>query len=325
MRTLPIILTLATLLLLGCGLYLVIQNRNSPTLREKAIPALIIGVVTALITIWFSLKNESIKTQFTSTVFINVKDKKPLEFHENRQFLFGGEQFDSKAQEYINKTIATRVNLTTDVNNVSEQAIEFYMDMLIVKAISHFFWMYADWWDVHIQSVRRGNSTITGLSANKPDPPFITITWDNWLNNLDSKYTQHSLLKEYSNDFWIQKMVVPPKTTVSLHSMKYERQVIFKNKFAYICINIKKRSGSRGLGDYQFLLGYDEKKNDSFWSEHFELTCSADFEKLLSGHPEMERYIQWVKTMFTEIEYKFDDSKRMERALEYKSLIKMSQ
>lgn len=115
-------------------------------------------------------------------------------------------------------------------------------------------------------------------------------------------------------------MVVPPQTKVRLHSERYVRKILFENKFVEFCITFKRRAGSRGLGDYQLLLGYDRRKNDTFWSEHLEITCHADFNKLRSGHPEMGRYRRWVHTMFSELEYRLDDKQRMERTLEYKSL-----
>ncbi len=325
MRIVSFIVVIATLSLFGVGLYLVIQNRNSPILREKAVPAIIIAVVAALFTIWFSLKKESIKRPFTSTVFVNISDKNPLDYHENKRLLFGGEQFDAGLLGYIGKTTASVEGLTTDHNNVNEQVIEFYMDMLTVKVISHFIWLSADWWHVHLKSIRRGTSTSTELSANKPAPPCSPIKWNDWLRSTDSKCTLYSILKDYSDDFWIKKMVVPPQTKVLLHSEQNVRKILFENKFVDICITVRRRSGSRGLGDYQLLLGYDHKRSDSFWSEHFEVTCNAYFEKLRSGHPEMDRYIRWAKTMFTELEYRLDDKQRMERALEYRNLIKLSQ
>ncbi|MFC1636559.1 hypothetical protein ACFL5Z_17140 [Planctomycetota bacterium] len=294
-------------------------------MREKAMPALVIAVVAAFFTVWFSLKKESIKTDFTSSIFINISDKNPLDLHEDRHLLYGGDQFDGKLQSYIRNALSARDDLTADANNVSEQAIEFYMDMMIVEIVSRFFWMYADWWDVHIQSVRRGTSTSTGLSANKPDPPFIPIKWSDWLASLDSSSTLYPLLKEYSDDYWIQKMVVPPQTKVHLTSERYMRRILFENKFVKLCIAFRRRTAGRGLGDYQLLLGYDNKRNNTYWSEHLEVKCHADFNKLRSGHPEMGRYMRWVKTMFAELEYRLDDKQRLERALEYKSLLKLTQ
>ena len=293
-------------------------------MREKAIPALIIAVVAALLTIWFSLKKETINTQFTSSIFINITDMNPLDYHEKQYLLFGGNQFDGKLQSYIRKTLAAKDDLTADVNNVSEQAKEYYMDMVVIEVVSRFFFMYGDWWDVDVRSVRRGTSTSTEVSANKPAPPFSPIKWSDWLDSLDTNSTLHFLLREYSNDFWLQKMVVPPQTKVRLHSEQYLRTISFENKFANICITIRRGPGSRGLGDYQLLLGYDQKKNHSFWSEHFAITCHADIEKLRSGHPDMGRYVRWAKTMFSELEYRLDDRKRMDRALEFKNLLNLT-
>lgn len=324
MRILPIIFGFAIILLLGFGLYLAYLNRSSPILREKAVPALVIAVVAAFFTVWFSLKKESTRTQFTSSVLINIKDKHPLDLHESRRLLYGGDQFDHRLQNYIRETLAEREDLIADGNNMSEEAIEFYLDMRIVDIVSRFFWMYADWWDVHIQSVRRGTSMTTGVSANKPYPPSKLVKWSDWLAGLDSSSTLHPLLRSYSDNHWIQKMVVPPRTKIRLHSEKGVREVLFENNLVKLTITFRRRAGSRGLGDYQLLLGYDRTRNDTFWSEHLEVICHADFNRLRSGDPEMGRYIRWVKIMFSELEYRLDDKHRMERTLEYKNLLNLT-
>lgn len=249
----------------------------------------------------------------------------PIDLHEKQYLLYGGYQFNQDLLSYIKATLATRDDLISDGLNVSNQVIEFYMDMLIVEVISRFFFMYSNSWDVHIQSFRRGGSTGTSIFKNKPYPPVNPIKWSDWLASLDRNSTLYVLLKEYSDDYWRQKMVVPPKTNVRLYSERSVRKIFFKNKFAEICITFRRRHGSRDLGDYQLLLGYDYKKNDSYWSEHFEVTCNADFEKLRSGHPEMGRYMSWVKTMFSELEYRLDNRQRMKRALEYKNLLNLTQ
>jgi len=56
----------------------------------------------------------------------------PLDYHEKQYLLFGGNQFDGKLQSYIRKTLAAKDDLTADVNNVSEQAKEYYMDMVVI-------------------------------------------------------------------------------------------------------------------------------------------------------------------------------------------------
>ena len=115
-------------------------------------------------------------------------------------------------------------------------------------------------------------------------------------------------------------MKVPPKTTVGIETSKYKKMLFLKNPFVEISIAFTKRGGSEGLGDYQWLLGYNNKENNQFWSEHIEVVCEAKFERLRSGHPEMSRYKKWVQTMLEEIRYQFDDEKRLIRARDYHDL-----
>ena len=87
-------------------------------------------------------------------------------------------------------------------------------------------------------------------------------------------------------------------------------------------MGIGRCAGSTGLGDYQWLLGYSNKQNEEFRSEHFEVSCKAECEKFKSGHPDMPRYKRWVETLFAEIQYQLDDKKRLERARDYRDLTK---
>jgi hypothetical protein len=198
---------------------------------------------------------------------------------------------------------------------------EFYHNVIFIKLISRFFWMYADWWDVNINSVRRGNSIESVVSATEPKLSYDTLEWKDFLETLDAKDNFYQLLSTFSKDYFIKKMTVPPKTKVDFVTSKYSRAVVLTNPFTRVSITIDRRSGSIGLGDYQWLLGYDNKENEGFWSEHFEINCKYEFEKFKSGHPDMPRYKRWVETMFAEIQYQLDDEGRLKRARDYRDLI----
>ena len=137
---------------------------------------------------------------------------------------------------------------------------------------------------------------------------------------MDPGNSSQVLLNDFSQEFWIKEMKVPPKTTVDIETSTDKKTLSLKNPFAEIFIIFNKRGGSVGLGDYQWLLGYDNKKNSDFWSEHFEVVCEAKFERLRSGHPEMPRYKKWAQTMLEEVQYQFNDEKRLIRARNYHDL-----
>jgi uncharacterized membrane protein YbhN (UPF0104 family) len=75
MRIISVIITIVLVFLFGVTVYLVFQNRNSEALRSKVIPAIVIALVVALSTLWFSLESEKIELKFISTIFFNKSDK----------------------------------------------------------------------------------------------------------------------------------------------------------------------------------------------------------------------------------------------------------
>lgn len=311
--------------LFGVVVYLAFQNRDSVALHSKLIPALVITIVGGFFTIWFSLKSESVDLQFISTIFFHKSDKKPLDEHEDRRHTYGGEQFDVRLQVFLRNHIENDENLKKgDFNKIGDEVRNLYFDMVFIKLFARFFWMYADWWDISINSVRRGNTFTTNIHPIKPDPDCDHIEWKDLLRALDIKSDFSQLLSSFSEDYWIKKMTVPPKTKVDFVTSRDRRALVLTNPFTRVSINIRKRSGSMGLGDYRWLLGYNNKKSEEFWSEHFEVTCKAKFEKFRSGHPKMARYKRWVETMFAEIQYQLDDEKRLKRARDYRDLISNS-
>ena len=303
--------------LIGVGCWLICLNRASEAMWAKIIPAFIIGLVGIFLTIWFCTKSENFDTQFNYTLYFNKTDKKLLDEHYSKQYAYGGVQFDVELRNFTDKNIVEMGLDKIDFNKDGEKVKNFYFDLAFIRLSSRFYWLYADWWDIHINSVRRGDSFETSISANKPDPPCLPLKWNDLLETFDPNDSLRKLLNDFSHNFWIKEMKLPPKTKVGIETSKYKKTLSMKNPFVEISITFNKHGGSVGLGDYQWLLGYDDKKNNEFWSEHFEVVCKAKFERIRSGHPDMPRYKKWVQTMFEEVRCQYDDEKRLKRAQDY--------
>ena len=297
------------------GIVFIIVFSSSETIWSKVVPAFAIGLMGIFFTTWFSTKGESFSSQFNYTLYFNKIDKKGLDEHYNKQHAYGGAQFDDELRNFIDKKLA-ELGLEKD----GEQIEDLYFHLAFIKLSSRFYWLYANWWDIHINSVRRGDGFETVISANKPYPPCMSLKWNDLLETLVPNDSLCTLLDDFSQNFWIKEMTVPPKTKVGIETSKVKNTLSLKNPFVEISITFNKHGGSVGLGDYQWLLGYDNKKNSEFWSERFEVVCEAEFERLRSGHPEMLRYKKWVQTMFEEVRYQFDDERRLIRARDYRDL-----
>lgn len=270
------------------------------------------------------IQTEKIELQFIYTLFFHKSDKKPLDEHYNDEHKFGGRQFDVNLLNFINTRIEQDQELKkAEFNKDREKIVDFYHDLVFIKVLSRFFWMYADWWDIRIDSVRRGNSLTYSVSPIKPIPDCNNILeWKDLLERLDNNDSFHQLLSSFSSRYFVKKITLPPKTNIDFKTSRYGKELVLTNPFVHISIAIDKRSGSIGLGDYQWFLGYDSKESDEFWSEHFNVNCKAKFEKFSSGHPNIARYKRWVETMFNEVQEQLDEARRLKRAKEYRDLIK---
>jgi len=253
--------------------------------------------------------------------YFSKADKRPLDDHCNNQYAYGGTQFDSSPPSFIGKKIVEIGLGTLDFQKDGGKVRDFYFDLAFVRLISSFFAIYPESWDIYLDSTRRGNSLTRIRKVNIPMPQFATLNWRSFFDILDPNDSLYKLINDFSKEFWSKEMKVPPKTTVCIETSKYQKKLFLKNPFiTEISIAFTQRAGSVGLGDYQWLLGYDNKKNDQFWSEHFEVVCQVRFERLRSGHPEMSRYKKWAQTMLEEVRYQFDDEKRLIRARDYRDL-----
>ena len=285
----------------------------------SAIGVALFAILTALL---FSLNSEVIELKFVSTLFFHKSDKKPLDCHLSRdgRLKFGGHQFSGMLSQFIHGWLEECEDLNkAEFNKDREKIEEFYHNMILIKLIDQFFWMYSARWDTNIYSVRRGmGESKESYVDSKETPPYDCLKWEDLLNT-EQQNNFYDLLSAFSH---IKETKVPPKTKIDFIITEHKREMILRNSFVKITITINYSGGSSGLGDYRWLLSYDNKRSDEFWSEHFRVNCNAKFEKLKSGHPEMPKYKQWVDVMFAEVQYQLDEKERLKRAKEYRDLVK---
>lgn len=321
MRGVSVILAIIILLLLfGLGIYLGWQNRASAALRSKILPALIIGMVGAVSTIYFSLEGEKIERHFSSTLFFHKGDKLPLDRYCKNNNLIGGNQFDIGLCNFLCSRVTGSSDLSKGAIGNPETG---YHDIAFLQLLSRFSWVYADWWDVSLNTVRRGDSVQSIVGPVEPVSNISSVELKDLLNGMDENSTFCKLLRGFAEETTMETIKVPPQTAVKFIDSRYSRTLVFRNPFAEVSINIRATGGGLGLGDYRWLLGYDEKMDKEFWGGCMRVTCKANFEQFKSGHPDMPRYHRWVDTMFEEIAYQLDDEQRLKRAKEYRDLVEL--
>ncbi len=323
MKTLSVTILIPFIIILsGVIAYFWFQNRSSELLTEKILSAICVAVFAILSALLFSLKSESNTINFNSTLYFHKIDKKPLDEYCGDIYKIGGSQFDISLVHFINDYFEKDELKNSEFNKDIKSITEFYHDLALIKLLYHFSWMYADWWNIYSDSVRRGRSFTSSVSPIKPIPISTILKWEDISKKLNDKSHFNKILTDFPKETTLKKITVPPKTNIEFVITEYEREILLKNPFVRISIAIQGLGGSMGLGDYQWYLGFDRKKSEEFWSEHFEVKCEAKFEKLRSGHPEMPRYKQWVESMFAEVQYQLDENERLKRAKEYRDLTK---
>ena len=321
-RMLQILAVIFLAVLLAPTVYLYVQNRSLPELNSKVIPVVMLGVVGLLFTIWYSLKSEQTDLHLASTVYFHRSDLLPLDEHAPRRHLYGGDQFNIGLAQLIRDRIAQDTTLSAgDLEKRRENAEDLYFDIVLLKLIDRFFFVYADSWDVRIRSTRYGNNVESIVSSNTSNQDSVSLTWDDFSMVLDGNDPLHTLFSSLPKGHWPMKMTVPPKTKVRLTTTsRIQHSLALSNPFARISITLVRRGGGIGLGDYAWFLEYDRKQSEEFWSEYIDVNCQAEFERTRSGHPLMPAYRRWVEAMFSELRYQLSDEERMQRAREYRDL-----
>jgi len=80
----------------------------------------------------------------------------------------------------------------------------------------------------------------------------------------------------------IMNMTLPKETKLLVECTTYSRAIRLVNKFCKSTITGQQSYGRRGLGEWQWLLGYNESKSNQFWSSILAVNLHAEFEKLRS-------------------------------------------
>ncbi|OHB67763.1 MAG: hypothetical protein A2Y76_00460 [Planctomycetes bacterium RBG_13_60_9] len=308
-------------ILVVVGAYMAYENRGLPEMKSRVILPVVLGIIGAFFTVLYSLKSEKVELQFNSTVYFHRSDLLVLDEHDKRSALYGGEQFGPSLRSYVAGCVERDERFHQSKSDKrGEEAGQLYCDMVLLKLIDRFFWAYADWWDVRITSQRLGDGVMSIVSPVRPDPDSASLAWERFVTESLDKDRFSSLLIGLPKQHWPEKMTVPPKTKGRVVVSPYDRRLVLTNPFVEVSITIRPKGGAIGVGDFAWLLGYDKKKSEEFWSELFDVSCNADFRKMRYGHPEMPRYRRWVETMFEEVQYQVGDTERIQRARDYRDL-----
>lgn len=163
--------------------------------------------------------------------------------------------------------------------------------------------------------------------------PEQTLTWEKFTSKYLKKYCGPEINKLYSqiedpNLFElleIREMCLPKGTEikfafdVTVKGINFKnaiRSIGFKNDFCEVRITIFRDEGSRGLGEWKWILEYDDDKADEYWTSRQKVYLFAKFNRFRSGHPDMPKYKEWVNSMFDRLHSCLDSEQQLKMARE---------
>ena len=309
--------TIFVLYLLGLGIalvYLWIINRDSDVILEKLFPAMAIGITGALFTLWFSLKEEKVETQFSSTLMYNKTSGEALERCDERyQLLYGGKL--CQCSSFIKAPLK-------DSSDIS--FLTLYPDILFVETLTLLF-----------TSQSQHPLGLIGcliLPADDPsfrDFPSQTLSWQDFSLKYKNKWRPEvkELFSKIEDPnifsiFGIREMCLPKGTTIKIICDRSNRSISLKNDFCEINIKIYGDTSYSGLGEWKWILGYDDGKDKEFLSSKMKVYLSAKFYRIRSGHPDMPKYKRWVNLLFDRLRGCLDSEQQLKTAREKHHLYK---
>ena len=284
---------------------LIYINRDATELWQKFIPAVTLAMVGACFTLWFSLKKHEIEILFPTTFISHKESGNSLELIEPRFSLFyGGKPFNSRG---FLKPIE------------GQEIHDFHFDLALIEISEILYSTFQEFKDQPGSNLYSSNKFPTSLDIKRD-----SVTWKNYIEYFKCN---ENLQKQYeainNGKYSVKNLTLPKGTSVDIECVNNStRYIILKNKYSEIKISIFKSFGTIGVGEWQWLFDYDMQKNEAFWSSTMNIQMSAKFEKLLSGNPEMPKYINWAEAIFENIQSNLDSKQQIEMAREKHHLYK---
>jgi len=300
--TLIIIFSVFICALVASAIYLAYNNRASEALWSKFLPALTIALVGTCLTLWFSLKEEKIDIKFPSILATHLESGNPLEIVDKRYSMF-----------YGGKLFAPRGFLKP---LEGQEISDFHLDILFIEITERIFKTFQEFKNKPGTNLYSNTKYPTGLEL-----PRKALNWEEFINKckitdeLDKLYSSINI-----DGYQTLNMTLPKNTVFSVIAENYSRTISFTNKFAKVKITVCQSHGRRGLGEWKWLIGYDDSFDEQFWLSTLTVHLDAKFEKLRSGHPEMHMYKTWVDSIFDNIKSELDAEIQLEKAREYNHL-----
>ena len=280
---------------------LFILNRSSEAITSRVIPAIIVGLVGAFLTILFSLKENKVQETAVGALIAHEERMTPLEEikHDYHRF-YGGDLFSPRC--FINPI-------------KGQDLFDFHFNLITTEIVHCVFGTFQAFKTSPEVELVSSSGYPKSLCANLKR---TFVTWEDYICIFKDDTSLFDALNQFNPEqFKNNVMTVPSKTEISYSGSSHEKSITFRNEFVTFAIRIHRWNGSRRIAEWKWILNLDEGEKDDYWISKFIIEQEIRSNRFRSGHPMMEEYENWSKEILTRIKDKYDYEEQLRKAIEY--------
>lgn len=284
------IIFIISVLMIAGAILIVYFNRDNATIYNRFVGVIFLGSLGLLISVLFTLEEESYEDRFVTSVILNRETK------------IAREPKNAKVSEFYGQE--TYELNTTQLNydeNGKQNEIQVNYDVhdLIVKRIIDLYRSRFNFnWEInpHEYFGSRGKSISAKLVESKQTVIKSNEIAKYFPNNPFFKITDENILADPNLNF-------PPKTTI-----KHENHCVkFINKFVQVSICYSGKSGGSISGPGKKLEFYDNDKGKVEIVD-VKMNTTINSNKLISGNSEFKKNMDWAKEWVKAVKQDFDSN-----------------
>ncbi|MBN1683512.1 hypothetical protein JW865_08180 [Candidatus Bathyarchaeota archaeon] len=296
-----------------------VDNENKLNLKRelkvKFFPTIIGGLLTTHVIIFFGLKADNKTIYFPTRIMYNYKTGNVLERDDKFYRDFYGCKY------YQIRLFTDRIERPEyNENQNALYKIHFYDDLLFAEVLTLLFSANND--------IRGSLQSDVGIPYyNSPyfyvpkgfleERDLLTEVGKQLPNEISDIFNQLKV-KDHFELYGLNRMYVPKGTKVEIDYDRINKKIIFKNRFYEAIVEVRSfgSGGGRGLGEWQWILSYNEDKNKDYYSAKMGILITVDFTNNRIGHSDMPNYRIWMDAIIKRLETHLDSELHLKNGRE---------
>lgn len=290
---------------------IVAQNRGLDQLWDKAIPSIIIGLLSFISLIWISPEIKDKIAEIPAIFFYNKSSYEPFDFLDVKEDLKNQNAVILSAMprwpmnddglNLIPKRLvryAKSKKIQVGDNKDPSKEILFYLDVLEYLIVSNFADKFANSWQVDWP---QSDWSYLTRSVGVSEVSSIVNDCTNFINHTDLilNFKNNKLLETAVDGKKLGFCIPPQINFTTSNPSSGERWMLFKNSFITLKIEIVPNISSIGWGMLGEFIGIDF---NNAYQASYKIKYFAYFNKNKKNHPDMKKYEQWAQKVLDSLE-----------------------